>query len=67
MSGSITCVKAAGSFRRHGRFLAREHVFDGAYLKAREVPETRIEHASTGGLLFHRGRGLGKRDEQAQG
>ncbi len=56
-----------GVFRRHRRFFAREQVFDGDYLKAGEFPERRIEHASTGSLFFHRGRGLGKRDEQAHG
>ncbi len=34
---------------------------------ARELPERCVEHASTCGLLFHRGRGLGKFDEQAHG
>ena len=56
-----------GVFWRHCRFLAREQVFYGEYLKAGEFPEWRIEHARTGGLFFHRGRGLGKRDEQSHG
>ncbi len=48
-------------------FLASEQVFDGEYLKAGGIPEYRIEHTSTGGLHFHRGRGLGKADELAHG
>ncbi len=59
--------EGGGVFWRHYRFLAREQVFDGENLEARELPERRIEHARNGGLLFHRGRGLGKRDEQAHG
>ena len=53
--------------RRGARFHAREQVFDSEYLKAGEFPERRIVHTSTGGLFFHRGRGLGKRDEQTHG
>ncbi len=59
--------RGGGVFWRHRRFLTREQVFDDEYLKAGEFSERRIEHARTGGLLFHRGRGLGKRDEQAHG
>jgi hypothetical protein len=41
-------LERGGVFWRHCRFLAREHVFDGEYLKAGELPERRIKHASTG-------------------
>ena len=43
-SGLFECGRV---LRWHGRFLAREQVFDGEYLKAGELPERRIEHAST--------------------
>jgi hypothetical protein len=58
----LTCglLERGGVFWRHCRFLAREQVFDGDYLKAREFPERGSEHTSTGGLFFHRSRGLGK-------
>jgi len=59
--------EGAWVFWRHYRFLACEQVFDGEYLEARELPERRIEHARTGSFRLHRGRGLGKRDEQAHG
>ncbi len=53
-------LEGGGVFWRHCRFLAREQVFDGEYLEAGELSERCIEHTSTGGLFFHRGRGLGK-------
>ncbi len=56
-------MSAAGSSGGIAGFL----FFDGEYLEARELPERRIEHASTGGLCFHRGRRFGKRDEQTHG
>ena len=59
--------EGGGVFWRHCRLLAREPVFDGEYLKAGKLSERRIEHASTGSLFFHRGRGLGKCDEQTHG
>ncbi len=64
---AVCVMNAAGSSGGIAGFLPAEQVFDGEYLKTGECPERRIEHNSTGGLFFHRGRGLGKRDEQAHG
>ncbi len=59
--------EGGGVFWRHRRLHTREQVFDGEYLEARELPERRVEHASTGSFRLHRGRGLRKSDEQAHG
>ncbi len=64
---AVCVMNAAGSSGGIAGVLPAEQVFDGEYLKAGEFSERRIEHASTGGLFFHRGRGLGKRDEQTLG
>jgi hypothetical protein len=42
-------LESGGVFCRNSWFLSREQVFDGDYLKAGELPERRIEHASTRG------------------
>jgi len=44
---SCGSLESGGVFCRNSWFLAREQVFDGEYLKAGELPEWRIEHAST--------------------
>ena len=41
--GTCGPFEGGGVFWRHCRFLAREQVFNGDYLKAGELPERRIE------------------------
>ncbi len=55
----IPPLQRRGVLWRHRRLYTREQVFDGEYPKAGEFPERHIEHATTGGLFFLRGRGLG--------